>query len=138
MKRLFSLGRNLSSLAGAVAVAMILVFASIHSAASAEGGFVNPGAGAGGFSGPGPEISTVAQAKEMRDDARVLLRGNIIQHLGGEDYLFQDSTGTITVEIDDRRWMGQSVAPADTVEIYGEVDRDWRKVEIDVKRIVKK
>jgi uncharacterized protein (TIGR00156 family) len=58
--------------------------------------------------------------------------------MGGEDYLFQDSTGTITVEIDDKRWMGQVVGPSDTVEIYGKVDKDWNKVEVDVKRIVKK
>jgi uncharacterized protein (TIGR00156 family) len=34
--------------------------------------------------------------------------------------------------------MGQVVGPSDTVEIYGKVDKDWNKVEVDVKRVVKK
>ncbi len=91
----------------------------------------------GGFTGPGLAVSTVAEAKTMRDDAKVVLRGQIKQHLGGDDYLFQDSTGTIRADIDDHKWRGQSVTPEDVVELHGEVDKDWNSVEIDVDRIVK-
>lgn len=93
--------------------------------------------GPGGFSGPGPAISTVEQAKSMRDDAHVALRGTIVQHLGKDKYQFRDATGTITVEIDDDKWNGQTVGPQDTVELHGEVDKDWNSVEIDVDRVVK-
>lgn len=103
----------------------------------AQGGFTG-GSSAGGFTGPGPAITTVEQAKSMRDDTKVTLRGNIIQHLGKDKYLFKDSSGTIHVDIDHDDWMGQTVGPEDTVEIYGEVDKDWNSVEIDVKRLVKK
>lgn len=93
--------------------------------------------GPGGFQGPSMSISTVEQVKQMNDDQKVALKGYIIQSLGGEDYLFKDDTGTIQVEIDHKRWRGQVITPNDLVEIQGEVDKDWKSIEIDVKRIVK-
>ncbi|HEE1278117.1 TPA: NirD/YgiW/YdeI family stress tolerance protein, partial [Klebsiella pneumoniae] len=39
--------------------------------------------------------------------------------------------------IDHKRWNGVTVGPQDTVEIQGEVDKDWNSVEIDVKQIRK-
>ena len=92
----------------------------------------------GGFSGPGLSASTVEQAKVMRDDAKVVLAGSIMRHLGGEDYLFQDATGTILVEIEHDKWNGQLINPSDTVELHGEVDKDWMSTSVDVDAIVKK
>ena len=46
-----------------------------------------------------------------------------------------DSTGTVVVEIDDHKWMGQSVSPNDTVRLEGEVDKDANKIDIDVKKV---
>ena len=117
-------------------VAVILVLGSIGLASARSGGF-SEGGQPGGFNGPGPALTTAAQAATMRDDSKVVLRGNIIRALGGEDYVFKDASGEINVEIDNRKWNGQNITPSDTVEIYGEVDRDWNSVEIDVKRIVK-
>jgi uncharacterized protein (TIGR00156 family) len=96
----------------------------------------------GGFRGPGPAPVTVAQAKRMRDDAKVTLRGNIVKHLGGEYYEFKDDTGTITVEIDEDIWRGQNIGPEDLVEIHGEIEKDWvgtasSRTKIDVDRITK-
>ncbi|CAK7033066.1 MAG: Protein YgiW [Desulfovibrio sp.] len=91
----------------------------------------------GGYTGPGPQVVTVEQAKGMRDDAPVALKGYIVQNLGNEDYLFKDATGTITVEIDHDKWAGQNIGPDDLVQLYGEVDKDWSGVEIDVDRVVK-
>ena len=101
---------------------------------SQTGGYTNMG----GYTGPGPAVSTVEQAKAMRDDTHLALRGRIVQHLGGKHYLFRDDTGTIEVEIENKRWQGQSVGPDDVVEIYGEVDKEWNELAIDVDRIVKK
>ena len=92
---------------------------------------------AGGFTGPGLAVSTVEQAKTMRDDYRIVLQGNIVQHLGGEKYLFKDNSGSITIEVDDDEWGGQTITPSDKIEIQGEVDKDWNSVEIDVKRLRK-
>lgn len=90
-----------------------------------------------GFTGPGPGVVSVAHAKTMADDAPVTLQGNIVQHLGGERYLFKDDSGTITVDIDDDKWGTLKVGPGDLVKISGEVDKDWNKVEIDVDHITK-
>ncbi|MDR2173916.1 MAG: NirD/YgiW/YdeI family stress tolerance protein [Burkholderiales bacterium] len=82
-------------------------------------------------------LSTVAEAKAMRDDTKVMLRGQIIQHVDGNNYLLRDATDTIRVKIKDRKWQGQVVTPEDVVELYGEVDKDRKGVEIDVDRIAK-
>lgn len=92
----------------------------------------------GGFTGPGPALVSVQQALDMGDDARVGLKGNIVQHLGDDKYMFRDSTGTVRVEIDDDIWQGQNVGPNDVVELFGKVDKELNSVEIDVKRLVKK
>ncbi|MGP3592704.1 YgiW/YdeI family stress tolerance OB fold protein [Vagococcus sp. WN89Y] len=90
----------------------------------------------GGFTGPSSK-ATVATAKTLSDDAMVTLRGNIIERISGDTYIFKDPTGTINIEIDDNRWNGVTVGPDDLVEIHGEVDKDWNSVEIDVKQISK-
>lgn len=109
-------------------------------AASAE--FVAPAPAAtenakGGFVGGAETIVTVKQVNEMRDDVHVIVKGNIVQRTGGDTYLFEDSTGSITVEIDDDDWRGQTVTPTDTVKLYGEVDRGIFKTEIDVDYVEK-
>ena len=119
-------------------LALMLGAASVAFAAS-KGGFQDPAATAatGGFSGPGVPTTTVEQAKTLRDKARVALKGNLVQQLGNDTYLFKDATGTVNVDIDHDKWEGQTISPADTIEIQGKVDKDWNSVEIDVKRIRK-
>lgn len=99
------------------------------------------GSAAAGFNGPSDASAvTVEQAKKMKDDSHVVLRGNIEKHLGGEDYLFKDATGTIKIEIDDDDWKGLDVSAKDTVEIRGEVDTHFSKptdIEVDSIRLVK-
>ena len=108
-------------------------------------------AGQGGYTGPSEtnntnikmhidastQIISVAQAKKLADDRYVSLRGKIVQHLYKDKYLFQDKTGKIKIEIDDDKWLGLSVDTSDLIEIYGEVDRYWKDIEIDVKTIHK-
>ncbi len=91
----------------------------------------------GGFVGGQETIVTVKQVKEMRDDVNVVVQGKILQRMGDEKYLFEDGTGSITVEIDKEDWRGQTVTPADTVKLYGEVDRGFLKTEIDVDYVEK-
>ena len=91
----------------------------------------------GGFSGPSIHTSTVQQAKSFRDDSPVILKGHIIQNLGNEKYLFKDGTGTITVEIDNDDWSGVQITPSDLVEISGEMDKEFNKIEIDVSQVKK-
>ncbi len=91
----------------------------------------------GGFNGPGAasQATSVAQAKMRRDDAKVVLEGNIVRQVGNELYEFRDNSGSIYVDIDASYWRGQNISPNDKVRIEGDVDKDWNSVEIDVKRI---
>ena len=129
--------RNRSLIPAALGAALALTLTLGVSNALAkgpDGGYTH----GGGYTGPGPSMQTVEQVKGMRDDTHVALTGRIVQHLGGKLYVFQDATGTINVDIDDKHWRGQNVGPNDVVEIYGEVEKDWTELEIDVDRIIKK
>ncbi|AIN19411.1 OB-fold nucleic acid binding domain protein [Yersinia rochesterensis] len=110
---------------------------------TAQGGFDGPAttqaqpATQGGFSGPSTSSTTVDKVSTMRDDAYVTLQGSIVERLSHDTYTFRDSTGTITVDIDSKRWKGQTITPQDKVQIEGKVDKDWNSVEVDVKNITK-
>lgn len=125
--------------------ALIAIFAlgAAPAFAAQTGGFVDGNsqpadARQGGFIGPNASVTTVAKAKELKDDSWVTLTGHIEQRVGDDKYLFRDDTGAITVEIDNRRWNGQTVSPTDRVEIQGEVDKDFNSVELDIKQIHKR
>ena len=91
----------------------------------------------GGFVSGAETIVTVKQVNEIRDDVHVVMKGNIVQRTGGDTYLFEDSTGSITVEIDDDDWRGQTITPTDTVKLYGEVDRGIFSTEVDIEYVEK-
>ena len=89
----------------------------------------------GGFQDDGSAqvvVTPVKQALKMRDDSIVILRGNIVRRIGDDKYLFRDATGEIVVEIDDEDWGGVTAGPKDTLELSGEIDRDFNKVKVDV------
>jgi len=92
---------------------------------------------AGGFDGPrAPSMApiTIEEALSMGDDTIVVLRGKIVHSLGDEKYLFKDDTGEVIIEIDDEDWHGVKVTPEDTLEIVGEIDKEFfEKTKIDVK-----
>ncbi|MBR1544673.1 MAG: NirD/YgiW/YdeI family stress tolerance protein [Alphaproteobacteria bacterium] len=91
----------------------------------------------------GPEVESfdivsVEKAKNSKDDTYVVLQGYIDKSLGGEKYLFRDETGTIKIEIEDKKFRGLTVYPDDFVQISGEVDKGWlSETEIEVKNISK-
>ena len=122
------------------AMVAVMALCSAPVLAAQQGGFSGPTATqsqGGGFVGPNGSNTTVESAKSMRDDAWVTLRGNIVERISDDLYLFKDATGTVNVDIDHKRWNGVTVTPQDLVEIQGEVDKDWKSVEIDVKQITK-
>jgi uncharacterized protein (TIGR00156 family) len=91
----------------------------------------------GGYRGPGAVAITVAEAKNLRDYTPVILQGKIERFLGDEKYLFSDDSGNIVIEIDKRVWGSLSVNENDVVEINGEIDREFRGNEVEVKTIRK-
>ena len=78
---------------------------------------------------------SVAHAKELKNNAPVRLKGNIVESLGDEKYLFSDGKETIIVEIDNEDWAGQDVSAQDFVIIVGEMDKDFFGTEVDVEAI---
>ncbi|WP_245684031.1 YgiW/YdeI family stress tolerance OB fold protein [Proteus myxofaciens] len=89
----------------------------------------------GGFKGPSISETTVIKAKDLSDDTWVVLTGKITKKIGDELYVFEDNTGGINVDIDNKRWKGQTVTPENTVRIEGKIDKEWTSTEIDVKQI---
>ena len=78
-------------------------------------------------------VTTIKDLDNLADDSRVTLEGKIVKYLGDEDYLFQDGTGEIVIEIDHEDWRGIQVGPEDTIVIHGEVDKHhFRATDIDV------
>ena len=50
-------------------------------------------------------------------------------------YVFQDSTGSIVIDLEGKLFHGRTVTPENTVRIYGEVDtKHSRASEVDVER----
>lgn len=89
----------------------------------------------------GPSALTTTTVKELlangRDDQHVQLQGRIVRHVGGEDYEFADATGAISVEIDDKLWVGRPpVGDKDRVKLIGEFERKWSgRVKVDVDHV---
>lgn len=84
-----------------------------------------------------PTYWSVTEVVEMPDNTPVVMRGRIRQNMGEQMYLFEDSTGTIMLEIDEEDWNGNTVRVDDMVTIYGNVDKDGRVAEIDVTAVEK-
>ena len=81
---------------------------------------------------------TVKTALGLADDTKVQLKGYVVKAIGDEKYQFRDSTGSITVDIDDDLWQGKAVSAKTLITIRGEVDVDrvpQKRVEIDVDQI---
>ena len=68
---------------------------------------------------------------------KVLLTGKIVQKLSHDKYQFKDSTGEITIDIDQKYLPFNDFTTTDTVMISGEIDmkKRNRRLEIDVKRV---
>jgi uncharacterized protein (TIGR00156 family) len=81
------------------------------------------------------KVITVAEAKELEDNVKVVLEGLIIEDKGDEAYLFRDVTGDIDLEIDKDAWKKREMDPEQLVRIYGEINREDDSIEVEVKKI---
>ena len=128
------------------AVCLMLLFtgAAIY---AQPGGFTGPSAGSTGqqgftgqwqgFTGPTTTVTVAQVVQTFPNKAPAILRGNIVQHLGSDRYLFRDASGDVVIKIKHNRWWGLSVGPSDLVEIGGELKRErngWIKY-FDAKHI---
>lgn len=79
---------------------------------------------------------TIKKLKETaRDDDFVTLRGRFTKHVRSDKYQFTDEAGdTIVAELDDDKdW--SHVRRDAPCEIWAKVDKDWNKIELDIKRV---
>ena len=84
------------------------------------------------------EVVTVEQVRGMADNSPVIIQGYLLRKNGENSYVFQDTTGTINLEIDEEDWGGMTVTPNDFVEVWGEVDRNGSSmIEVDVSAMKK-
>lgn len=91
------------------------------------------------YTGPGATsaVTTVAEARDQRDDQPVVLQGTLVAKIGHERYRFKDATGEIDVEIDDKDLPShQAVSATTVVELHGEVDTHrFKPTDIDVDHV---
>lgn len=84
------------------------------------------------------EVVTVEQVRGMSDNAPVIIQGYILRKNGENSYVFQDTTGTINLEIDEEDWGEMTVSPNDFIEVWGEVDKNGSSmIEVDVSAMKK-
>ncbi|GAB2476361.1 hypothetical protein GCM10027082_29510 [Comamonas humi] len=88
----------------------------------------------------GPSSIRAMSVKELldtgKDDQHAILRGRIVSHDGGEHYTFDDGTGRIRVEIKRKHFpANQSIDDKTTVELTGEFDKGFTKVEFEVDQL---
>ncbi|MCT8762564.1 NirD/YgiW/YdeI family stress tolerance protein [Glaesserella parasuis] len=83
-------------------------------------------------------VKSVADALKATDDTPVLLEGQIVKQIDKGEFIFKDKTGEIEIDVSKRAWNGLNIGPQDTIQIRGKVDKDWNKVQVDVKQITKK
>ncbi len=94
----------------------------------------------GGFKGPSAEdnlntVQDILDATWLSDGTYVTVVGKITMSLGNELYTFTDSTGSMTIEIDDDEWRGQTVTPDHTIKVKGEIDKNDSDSAVDVESI---
>ncbi len=72
--------------------------------------------------------------KSAYDDQIVVLQGRLIRFLGKDKYEFADNSGdVIVVELDDdKNW--SHISKDQLIEIVAEVDKDFMRTTLDVKR----
>ena len=84
-----------------------------------------------------PTYWSVTEVMTLPDNAPVTMRGRITRDMGDNIYVFEDSSGTIMMEIDEEDWNGNTVRVNDYVTIYGNVDKGSDYIEIDVNSVEK-
>ena len=113
----------------------VLVVAVVISGA-AFAGFTGPSAYPQnqGFQGGSLNCSVVPikDVMNMYDDQITSIRGNIVNRISDDKYLFRDKSGEMVVEIDYKYWNGIQADEKTVLELTGKVDKDYNSVTLDV------
>ncbi len=95
------------------------------------------GPGSEAFRHQRPTLSSVADVlKAAEDDQRVTLTGHIIRQIGRKEFLFQDETGEVVIEIDADVMPAQPFDEKTRVRIDGEAEKEEKKpISIEAKSL---
>lgn len=125
--------------------AFVLALGLLGAAAPALAQYTGPTSGAQpaatatpGYTGPSsvPMMAVKQLLDTATDDQHVRLQGRIVSHDGGKNYTFADDSGRLPVEISAKRFPpGQPIGADQRVELVGEVDKDFRKMEFEVEQV---
>ena len=98
---------------------------------------------AAGFEGPGvgPTVTRAVDVLGAQDDAPSVLEGHLVEKLPRRKhrYLFEDHSGQVVVEIENRVFGQLTVTPHDKVRLQGHVDWNRKRpneVEVDSLSII--
>lgn len=80
-------------------------------------------------------LTSIEKVLKMPDESFVTIEGNIVKQIGNEKYLVQSGKSSIVVEIDDELLMNITVTPKNKVRISGEVDKDFKSIELEASKI---
>lgn len=119
---------------------LLLMALAVPAYAAFDGPGHSSEATASGFKGPGASapLNKAAQVANADDDAPIVLEGHIVSKVADDDddYMFQDDSGQVRVDIDHKHFNGQRVTPQDTVRLHGKVDsHTFERNSVDVKRV---
>lgn len=91
-----------------------------------------------GYSGPSSiPLMTAKQIVETGvDDQPARIQGYLVSHDHGKHYTFADGSGRLKVEISDKHFpTGQPVNAQQRVELVGEIDKGFNKLEFEVDQL---
>ena len=84
-----------------------------------------------------PSYWSVTEVMTLPDNTPVKMRGRITKNMGDNIYMFEDSSGTVMLEIEEEDWNGKTVRVNDMVTVQGNVDKGADYTEIDVYSVEK-
>lgn len=95
-------------------LSVLAVFVSLLMATNAHAAFIGP-------SDARQVVTSVQAAVDSGNDTTCVLDGNIVRHLEKNRYVFQDKSGTMTVDIPPHVFGQVDVTPQDAVRLTGEM-----------------
>ena len=81
------------------------------------------------------ELSTVVEVSQMEDGTQVMLEGYLKSQSGEDEYIFEDETGEITLNVGEDSWRGQNVNEDIKVNIVGKYTKEGDQELIEVQKL---
>ncbi|MDR1694019.1 MAG: NirD/YgiW/YdeI family stress tolerance protein [Lactobacillaceae bacterium] len=67
---------------------------------------------------------TASQIEYLESGENIILTGDVIQHIKGDEYLFADQTGRVIIKVNEALWKGRTIHDNDVLRLYGTIEKD--------------